>query len=231
VSNTASAAAAAATAAAAARRCPSGCRVVSSSIARCGCVTRASLNAYYSGRRRGGLGLVKPVCCRASSGGGSWGSDGSTGCGWGGCPTVPGTPPPTPTPTPTPPPTPTPTQGNSLELQLYTIGACSDGGLQIVEQSLRGFLAVLPGVVGSTVQIKTGAKLQPMPVSASVVASSVQKSSGYVAAQQQQQQQQQQDGQVSAKFIFSTPRLPPQINVSTLEGVGSPIGCRGQGGW
>jgi hypothetical protein len=199
--------------------------VVSSSIARCGCVTRASLNAYYLGRRRGGVGLVKPVCCRASSGGGSWGSDGSTGCGWGGCPTDPGTPPPT--PTPTPPPTPTPTQGNSLELQLYTIGACSDGGLQIVEQSLRGFLAVLPGVVGSTVQIKTGAKLQPMPVSASVVASSVQKSSQYVAAQQQQQQQ---DGQVSAKFLFSTPRLPPQINVSTLEGGSHQLAVRGRGG-
>jgi hypothetical protein len=35
-----------------------------------------------------------------------------------------------------------------MQMQLYTIGGCSSGGLSVVEQGLKGFFAQLPGVVG-----------------------------------------------------------------------------------
>jgi hypothetical protein len=103
---------------------------------------------------------------------------------------------------------------------MYTIGSCTSGGMGIVETSLRNFLATLPGVVGSTVQVQARAVMQGMPVTSAVVAQSLQKSQKYI----QQQQQQQQPGEVAAMFLFKTPRLPPAINVS---GHMRAVGCMG----
>jgi hypothetical protein len=40
-----------------------------------------------------------------------------------------------------------------LQLKLTTLGACSAAGQSTIESSMKGFLATLPGVVGSTVQV------------------------------------------------------------------------------
>jgi hypothetical protein len=102
--------------------CPRACKVVSTRIARCQCVTRASLQAFYSGRRWGRY--YWPECCYLrpppDDGGGS-SSGGSSGG-------------------------PNPSLGNSWAFKLYTIGSCSEGGLQVIKTNLRNFLATMPGV-------------------------------------------------------------------------------------
>jgi hypothetical protein len=74
--------------------CPRSCRVVAATVARCQCVTKASLSAYYSGRRMGQM-TTSPQCCYLRPppcGSGGWG--GGSGC--------PPAPPPGPNTTPWP---------------------------------------------------------------------------------------------------------------------------------
>jgi hypothetical protein len=77
-----------------------------------------------SGRRWGRW--VYPECCYLRPP-----TDGGSDCGWGDTDCG------TPQPGPSPPPGPNPTTMNTLQMQLYTIGSCSDGGLEIVRSSLR----------------------------------------------------------------------------------------------
>jgi hypothetical protein len=216
------------------RYCPRSCRVVSKSVAGCQCVTRASLNAFYSGRRWGQWRY--PECCYlrppggvgggGNCGGGVWGGGVEGGCpppaddsGGGG-----GAPPPT-TPFPGPPTAPTPQAANSIQFQLYTIGSCSSGALNIVNQNLRAFLATLPGVVGSSVEIATSAQIQTLGSASTVVAASLNKATNYV---RQQREQASRNGTITAQTLSSTPKLPPQINVR--HGGGSlPLPLAGRG--
>jgi hypothetical protein len=157
------------------RYCPSSCRSVSKRISSCQCVTRKSLVWYYAQRR---LGLqATPTCCylrppgnggggssggSSSWGGGDWTSSGgwsssgqggsssgstsgSSGSSSGGSSSSGsssssgGTPVPTPTQT--------------VPLQTYAVGQCTAGGMGIIENNLRGFIATMPGVIGSTVTV------------------------------------------------------------------------------
>jgi hypothetical protein len=155
-----------------ARYCPRHCATVHLNVARCQCVTRQSLHNYYLSLKRGQGFYSWPQCCflvvsgannAGSSGGGGWGQWwGGTPCTNGNCggggsnggPT-----PPAPTPTPQPPrppspPSPSPIKAQTLQLKLTTLGACSTAGQGTIESSMKGFLATLPGVVGSTVEVR-----------------------------------------------------------------------------
>ena len=199
------------------RYCPRSCRQVSSRIARCQCVTRASLNAFYSGRRWGRT--VYPECCYLTPPGGGGGGGG---CGWGGCPPDP---PPNPPPTPPPNPPPSPNMQQTWTTQTYTIGSCTQGGLGVISNSLKAFLATLPGVAGSTVDVRTSATMQPLPKANSVVAASLQKSQ-----EAQAKMAQAEPAGVSAQFIFHVPNLPASINVSAGVRVRVRVGWGGGGG-
>jgi hypothetical protein len=88
---------------------------------------------------------------------------------------------------------------------MYTVGACSGGGQTVIQNNLKGFLATLPGVIGSTVQVNTYASVTAFPTAASVVKEVVSKA---VKAQAVK------DGErVTAKALVRS-QLPPQINVS-----------------
>lgn len=191
-----------------ARYCPRSCRVVSTQVARCQCVTRSSLNAFYSGRRWGTWSW--PECCYLTPPNGGGGGCNS------GCP--PPTPsPPGPTPPPSPPP-PSPNTAQNLRFQLYSIGSCTAGGLGLVESSIRGFIATLPGVVGSTVQVRASASIASMSEASSVVQASLNKTRRY--NQQKQKQAATAPGGVVSQRTGKMV-LPPQINVSsTFERAG-----------
>lgn len=74
----------------------------------------------------------------------------------------------------------------------------------VIQNNLKGFLATLPGVVGSTVDVKTFASIQAMSAASVVVKSVVSKA---VRAQAQTA-----GGKVTAQAVKNT-QLPPQINV------------------
>lgn len=134
------------------RYCPRSCRTVSRRVCDCQCVTRSSLNWYYLMRRRGQW--VYPTCCYLSppsNGGGEWwgttsggSSSGDWGGGGGGSTTSGGG----------------TTSGGSttsqqtVTMQTYSVGRCSAGGLAVIENSLKGFIATLTGVNGNTVQVR-----------------------------------------------------------------------------
>jgi hypothetical protein len=91
----------------------------------------------------------------------------------------------------------------------------------VVEASLRSFLATLPGVVGSSVTVTTGATVQQPAAASTVVqavigkATRVQAQSAAAAAKAQSEGG---EGQVAAQSfdIKSYLTLPPQINVSCV---------------
>lgn len=103
--------------------CPRACKVVSTRIARCQCVTLSSLQAFYSGRRWGRY--YWPECCYLRPPPDNGGGDGGGGGSGGG--------------------TPNPSLANSWAFKLYTIGSCSEGGMQAIRTNLKNFLATMPG--------------------------------------------------------------------------------------
>lgn len=152
------------------RYCPSQCRAVSSRICGCQCVTRDSLNWYYMMRRRGQW--VYPTCCYLKTpvnGGGGWGSSsgswggssgvwgstsggggsssgttsgsssGTSGSGGGGEPTA----------------------QQTVSLNTFAVGQCTAGGMAVIEVGVKGFIATMPGVTGSTVQVSGICFLSP----------------------------------------------------------------------
>jgi hypothetical protein len=193
--------------------CPRSCRVVAATVARCQCVTKASLNAYYSGRRMGQM-TTSPQCCYLRPppcGSGGWG--GGSGC----PPPPPPGPTPPPGPDPVPSPTPSPTQQNTAQFRMYSIGSCSVGALQVVETTLQSFIATLPGVVGSSVSVKASAKVQSLSTASSVVAVSLKKAGRAKNAELQ------------AQTVYNAPKLPSQINVSAMP-LAASSHCAGGGG-
>jgi hypothetical protein len=80
----------------------------------------------------------------------------------------------------------------------------------ILENTLKGFLATLPGVVGSSVNVRATATVQSLATASAVVAASAAKASQTVAAAAAAASSS--DG-VTAKAVW-VPKLPPQINVS-----------------
>jgi hypothetical protein len=85
--------------------------------------------------------------------------------------------------------------------------------MNVLETSLKGFLATMPGVVGSSVTVKATATVQNIATASAVVAASAAKTARVVEAAAAAAAEQGSGDGVSAKSVW-VPKLPPQINVS-----------------